>query len=183
MLVNMITISYFKRGTNLSSYENIKNSLFERLLLLLFLCQTKNLLVLTVHHPLQTNERDDPTLWGRHVDFESICHQSSLLWIQSKNLHTFTIEPMISQGTRYIIVGLLKHFWVIIVISHESWYLKYWINVTPLSFLWLMYVLVCLFFFFENLFICLFLCNSLGLFVYFSNKLMQLGRKIFTQTL
>ena len=98
--------------------------------------------------------------------------------------HTFTIEPMISQGTCYIIVRLFKHFWVIIVISHESCYLKYCFTVTPLSFLWLMFVLVCLFFFpLENLFICLFLCNSLGLFVYFSNKLMQLGRKIFKQTL
>ena len=52
-LVNMITISYLKKGTNLSLHENVKNSLFERLLLLLFLCWTKNPLVLTVHHPLQ----------------------------------------------------------------------------------------------------------------------------------
>ena len=97
--------------------------------------------------------------------------------------HTFTIEPMISQGTCYIIVGLLKHFWVIIGIRHESWYLKYWFTVTPLSFLLWMFVLVCLFFSIENLFICLFLCSFLGLFVCFSNKLIQLGRKVFKQTL
>ena len=29
--------------------------------------------------------------WGRHVDFKSNCHQSTLLWSQSKNLQTVSL--------------------------------------------------------------------------------------------
>ena len=88
-LVNTITVSYLKKGTNLSPYENLKNSLFERLLLLLFLCYTKNLLVLTVHHPLQTYKHDDPTTNPPSSEVKvKTCKLFDFLFIRTNDLFT-----------------------------------------------------------------------------------------------
>ena len=94
--------------------------------------------------------------------------------------HTFTIEPMISQGTCYIIVRLFKHlgnycYKSRVLISKVLVY-----SYTPQFSMVDVCVGLSFFFPFENLFICLFLCNSLGLFVYFSNKLMQLKGEKFS---